>query len=522
MKKIRSSSWLLLFVLIAFAGALALVGCGPAPVAELGLVQLEGSEAPPASNSLVFPKDAYGVETKTVETGAGKVEVTYRLYKHLQYVTMPVDKDYQSLNVSVPVKINGVDVDSSNAPILFDIAVGGYMSSSNAEGAPAGPPAGLPGIGGPGGPLGPPPAGPTVSNADYALAAGFVVVSPGCRGWDCVTPNGIFYGKAPAAIVDLKCAVKYVLFNAGRIPGNTDLIISTGGSAGGALSALLGASGDSDIYDQYFAQLGAANASDAIFASACYCPITDLEHADMAYEWMYGALPAGFGPVDPVLSKQLKDAFRTYQASLGLQGLGTFGEVRADNYADYLLQTYLVPAANRYLRAMPTAARAGYLAQNPWITWTNNSATFSFADYVAHVTRMKGLPAFDTFDNSMPENKLFGSTTVDARHFTNFALQHTSGNYAVEINSRLAMVVNLMNPMYFLAAKNPGCVNYWWIRHGTIDNHTSLTVIANLALAAQNLGKKVDSAMYWDAPHGANEDPDAFVSWVKTITGYKR
>ena len=24
------------------------------------------------------------------------------------------------------------------------------------------------------------------------------------------------------------------------------------------------------------------------FHSVCYCPITDLDHADMAYEWLYG------------------------------------------------------------------------------------------------------------------------------------------------------------------------------------------------------------------------------------------
>ncbi len=63
-----------------------------------------------------------------MKTSAGEKKVTYRSYMHIPYVANPVDKDYQSLNVSVPVEIDGKAVDAENAPILFDIGVGGYMS----------------------------------------------------------------------------------------------------------------------------------------------------------------------------------------------------------------------------------------------------------------------------------------------------------------------------------------------------------------------------------------------------------
>lgn len=79
------------------------------------------------------------------------------------------------------------------------------------------------------------------SNRHLALAAGFVVVTPGCRGRDNTAADGSFFGKAPAAIVDLKAAVRYIRHNAGRFPGNSEWIVSTSVSAGGALSALLGA-----------------------------------------------------------------------------------------------------------------------------------------------------------------------------------------------------------------------------------------------------------------------------------------
>ena len=155
-----------------------------------------------------------------------------------------------------------------------------------------GPPGGR-GMGGPGG------AGSISRNTDLALAAGYVVVSPGCRGRDNQAADGTYYGKAPAAIVDLKAAVRYIRHNTGIMPGNAEWIVTTGVSAGGALSALLGASGNSRLYDAYLKEIGAADASDAVFASADFCPIMDLDHADMAYEWMYGTRAGEIGPGGP-------------------------------------------------------------------------------------------------------------------------------------------------------------------------------------------------------------------------------
>jgi hypothetical protein len=104
---------------------------------------------------------------------------------------------------------------------------------------------------------------------------GYVVVSPGCRGRDNQAAGGTYYGKAPAAIADLEAADRYIRHNTGVIPGNVDWIISSGCSAGGAVSALLGASGNSPLY---------------------------------------GAIPTqSGGPVDQELSEQLQALFVEYQ-----------------------------------------------------------------------------------------------------------------------------------------------------------------------------------------------------------------
>ncbi len=452
-----------------------------------------------SADILRFPVNDYTEQTLAVTTSAGQRNVTYRLYRHVAYVANPVDVNYESLDVGVPTKIDDQVIDATNAPILLVVNNPGYTASSNTATGTS--------------------TLPTANNARYALAAGYVVVVPGLRGWNCVS-NGTYYGKAPAAIVDLKAAVRYIRYNKGVMPGNSDWIIASGISGGGALSTLLGVSGNSHLYDAALEQLGAANASDNIFASAPYCPITDLENADMAYEWEFGTTPLSSNLVNQTISQQLKNALSTYQASLKLQGKNVYGPITADNYGDYLVKTYLIPSANKYLNALTNENRQAYLSQRTWITWSNNSASFTFADYVAYIGRSKTLPAFDRFDLSSYENRLFGNSTTNARHFTNFSLQQASGNINAEIDADLPMTVNMMNPIYFISQNSSSCAQYWFIRSGTKDTDASHTIFGNLATSLENRGKDVNASLYWDGGHGVNQDPEAFVAWVSQITNY--
>jgi hypothetical protein len=63
--------------------------------------------------------------------------------------------------------------------------------------------------------------------------------------------------------------------------------------------------------------------------------------------------------------------------------------------------------------------------------------------------------------------------------------------------------------------------DHWWIRMGTSDAHTSLTVVSNLAASLENRRKDVNALLYWDAGHGADEDPEDFIAWIGKITGRK-
>jgi hypothetical protein len=133
---------------------------------------------------------------------------------------------------------------------------------------------------------------------------------------------------------------------------------------------------------------------------------------------------------------------------------------------------------------------------------------------------MKNLPAFDAFDLSAYENRLFGNSTTNARHFTNFSLQYASGDPNAKIDGELQTLVNVMNPMYFIKQNNSDCAQYWFIRSGTKDRDTAHTVFGNLAAILENRGKTVNASLYWDGGHGVNQDPEAFVAWVSQITNY--
>jgi hypothetical protein len=549
------------------------------------------------AGSLAFDASSYTTESKTVNIGGATRKIKYRFYRNNVYVRHPVSYKYQSLNVSVPVEIDGRAVDATSAPVMFAINVGGYTSSSTwgatgqgggmsggsfgggfgssgkqgkggAPGGSSGPgggkaPSGSSGPGG-GAPSGGAPGGSGPSGAggaslgassvglgssmasyytsyddgEMALANGYVVVEPGCRGRDLRWPDGRYYGKAPTMIVDLKAAVRYLRYNKGRIPGNTDWIITSGGSAGGALSTLIAASGNSSLYDADLRALGAADTDDNVFLSASYSPITDLDHADMQYEWMYGTLPyvGGGTPgntsassstgtkklVNQTYSGQLKEAFTGYMDAFDLPGIGGYGTLTSQNYASYLTEQYLEPGATTALTQTLTAAeRDKYLEKNTWITWSGGKPTFTWDKFLEHIgTRSKGVPAFDAFNLSATENSVYGDATHNARHFTLYSLRHATGDPSAQLASDLPQTIAMMNPLYHLRRKNPSRARYWWIRTGTLDTNTAHTVVSNLAAITTELGDSVNSAMYWDGGHAVDFDSPDLIEWIGKLTGY--
>jgi len=436
----------------------------------------------------------------------------------------------------VPTAVDGtsVTVSTSSTPILLDNCVGGYMGCTVYGNTSV-----------------------NSTNGQYFLANGYVVVEVGARGRDVADSSGV-YGSAPAAIVDLKAAVRFIRHNSGTFPGDVDKIISNGGSAGGALSTLVGASGNSTLYNSYLATIGAANADDNVFAVIAYSPITNLDHADMCYEWEYGtATYSGTSSeVNQTVSGELQTLFETYQDNLGLTasyhtsahststypyGSGMYSSLTYSNIDAYILNDYLIPSVEMYLASLSSTARTSYLSSNTWITYTSSSgaASFTFADYVSAIGRGKSVPAFDSFygDSSISDSSLNttetgeinefgdGSSSTAYAHFTNFSSEYTGGS---AISTSQQTRANMMNPMYFItngisSSSTSGIANYWYIRDGSIATDTSAIVIINLSTSLEDLlganasSWSVNAWENWGQGHNVDADPWDMMTWVKSI-----
>ncbi|MCD8321315.1 MAG: hypothetical protein LUC89_00325 [Oscillospiraceae bacterium] len=162
------------------------------------------------------------------------------------------------------------------------------------------------------------------------LQRGMVYVTCGSRGRESRDQDGRLCGKSPWTLIDLKTGIRFLRHNAAVLPGDMGRMISVGWSAGGAMSTLISITGDHPDYLPYLEQNGAfMDESDAVFAGQIYCPIIDLDHADLAYEWQFQndpeneASPAGpagtFTPFQAALSQKLAARYVEYFNALRLK-----------------------------------------------------------------------------------------------------------------------------------------------------------------------------------------------------------
>lgn len=420
----------------------------------------------------------------------GETTVRYRAFENLQYTAHPVSP-IQTMHIYAPeafysgAEINGYQLRS--APIFFPNTVGGYMPGPAAEA--------------------------TSTVILEALAHGYVVACPGVRGSGMQDSAGKQIGTAPAAICDLKAAVRYLRFHASKLPGNCEKIVSNGTSAGGALSALLGASGNHADYEASLAELGAAEEQDHIFAASCYCPITDLEHADMAYEWEFSGIADDRQAEEQMkLSKTLKQMFPAYVQSLELtDGNGTPLLLQQGGGS---FETYITDAV--VASAQKALDGGADLSALPFLHIDQGRVRqVDFKGFAAYRTRMKATPAFDHLGLCSLENALFGSPDTERRHFT-----HVS-HAASEVQGAMAdsLQIKMMNPMHYIGSADTA--PYFRIRHGTADRDTSMAVSAVLTAKLRMHGCTVDWFYPWGIPHSGDYDLPELFHWIDSLCNPK-
>ena len=259
----------------------------------------------------------------------------------ISYCENPADASYETLAVFVPGAYMTA-ADNGDGTYTCEINSAGSIGSYTADTAPIVMPVNTPGYSA---------MAPLTSYSSFTeyTNEGFVYVHAGCRGRD---------SGAPAGVTDLKAAVRYIRYTDNVLPGDAESIFTFGMSGGGAQSALMGSTGDSDLYNAYLEEIGAVmGVSDAVLGSMCWCPITNLDTADEAYEWMMGVTRNGLSEEEQLISDKLAEAFAAYINSAGIKdedgnvltlSESSDGIYQSGTYYDYM-KTVIEESLNNFL-----------------------------------------------------------------------------------------------------------------------------------------------------------------------------
>lgn len=472
--------------------------------------------------------------------------------ENVLYTPCPRVPEYQRLSIFVPrpyMRSSGTlsqvgrcgRYTAQTAPVVFFNNSAGYMQMKPSK-----------------------PGGPRDNGLQY-IEQGMVYITCGCRGRESRDAQGMSAGKSPATLVDLKTAIRFLRHNEALLPGNMARVVSVGWSAGGAMSSLLGLTGDNNYFDDLLRENGAfLEESDAVFAAQIYCPIIDLEHADAAYEWMFRTdktnMDSFAGPSETMtpfkeaLSGRLSGRYIDYINSLGLkhpetgQALLLDPNGRGGAFYDYLMDR-LSDAASAYLLGLSAKGASTshsaeeYLSGNQntgedrrgWLHWDGERAEIRDLDsYVLrHLRRLKPCTSFDTLTMRSGENQLFGSEQSDFMHFSTdaaLAIASLKGSFPEEHgdlfpafsglgeDSSLQERIYAVNPLNFIGKGGQNRqAAYFRIRVGARDPHTSFSVSLLLALKLANAGAAVDYKLVWDLPHSEADEPHALTDWIHQL-----
>jgi hypothetical protein len=383
-------------------------------------------------------------EYKVDESGVGYYQLdavycTKPVLESAQHLVIYAPAAYMQQNADGTISVNpngtvvsstGVVYTEESAPIVIHNTSGGYTSSK-------------------------------IQPVDLTyLQEGYIHVTIATRGKDTTNDDGEYIGQFPVLIADMKAGIRFLKYFDAELPGNSNRIISRGYSSGGAVSAMLGASGNSPIFDSYLEEIGAYDASDDIFIALCSAPITNLSSADASYEWYQYANDTYFlfnsmaydrlgnqlenFPVGPQnkyplgsnilggthedeLSTLLYNWYVQYVQNLGLDlgddgRSGAFYDGFAQIYSDALTE-FIARYDELKTEKMPDTV-SEYLESlgSGWFTYDEQTgvATIHSLDDVVknHIARKKMCPSLDSYNYKSNENDAFKAADGTTVHFS--------------------------------------------------------------------------------------------------------
>ena len=432
------------------------------------------------------------------------------------YCTNPIDTDYQSLGIFVPEEY--LKCSESSGKYSCSINSSGKKGQYTAKNAPYVLPLNTPGYSA----MKAPQQYNYKTISNY-ISKGIIYIYAGCRGRYEQTDKDKenFVAGAPWGVTDLKSAIRFLRYNSELLPGDLNRFYSFGMSGGGAQSCLMGITGNSELFTKYLEENGAAMKDkngniikDNIKGSQCWCPITNLDTADAAYEWNIGQYLSTDtreeGKFTKEVSNDLVSEFVNYINKLKLKDENgkelTLTDTNSGTYYDYLLKIIqdslnnfisdttfpyekkdVSPFPPGKIRRLSTIYETieEYIenlnsdSETPWVIYDSSkkkATVTSVKDFIVHCKskNVKKVGAFDDFSKQQAENQLFGvDKTNYQKHFDRIlaelltknkdkysSLNNWDDNYPTEYTSDLTLPdslsstieerVNMYNPMYYL------------------------------------------------------------------------
>lgn len=450
--------------------------------------------------------------------------------------------DYQTMNIYVPSNA------TEDSPIMLQVNNGGWRASrvgtSVTNGAVY---------------------TSTTNKVGAALKAGYVIVNAGTRSRGLTDLAGTTYvGHAPAVVVDAKAAIRYLRYNDAAMPGTTKRLLITG-TSGGGLSVAVAASGNSPDYYPYLYEIGAAGIitqssayasasstysstlNDDVFGTVAYCPITDLDQADAAYEWMYTATRTRLGTYSQtqmLASTWLAADYVPYFNGLGLKDENG-NPLTADTLDDAITAMVEKEIEEAYVEVgqtqMLSDTNALAYPDSSWYSIDGSgNATLNLGDYLYFIVRnqtLKTPPAFDNYKTplqaAMNESNLAGTPAQEYSHFTEWGWNHNNapgdgiglddtglmwGEYILtDAGKAVVKQMDMVNPMPYLVSNTNGdSAPYWYYRHGMRDRDTSFAVEVALYYAVLNARdvRHANFELAWLKGHSGDYDVPEAYEWV--------
>lgn len=402
----------------------------------------------------------------------------------ISYCETPADESYENLAVFVPgaymdvtdngdgtytcelndtAEVNGYTV--STAPIVMPINTPGYSAQSALT---------------------------DYTDVSEYMQAGFIYVHAGCRGRD---------EGAPAGVTDIKAAIRYIRYCDDELAGDAESIFTFGMSGGGAQSAVVGSTGDSELYNAYLEQIGAVmETSDAVLGSMCWCPITNLDTADEAYEWMLGSTRSGLSEDEQQISDKLAEAFAEYVNQAGftdadgnkltLETSGS-GIYQSGSYYDYM-KSIIEESLNNFLADTEfpydaDASSQGHMAGmgNGGGPGDGNRPDFGNGEKPDGMPRGEAPTGAD--DGSAPDME-------NAESNDNIGRNGSSG-------SGLSLSGTYESAQDYIDALN---MNGEWVTYDADTNTATITSIADYVSALKNASKSLGAFDQLDSGQGEN------------------